>query len=232
MTIASYLQREEGHTGNYWGMLWGPLGAMRAGPEATAVFLREMHWFYDLERSWDGGFIYQGGAGMSRSEHTTPGWDTTGARVLMYAMNLRKLYITGKGQKEMNALTGERLASTIEAGADYSVWLREGKVDIDPWDQLGIEKLLEKLITWSTPQRIRAADALARKKENVMPQIMELLHSKDRETLLGAIYGLESQKVRAEPAIDMLVALLGHEDLWIRFRAGCALCAIGQPARE
>ncbi len=232
MTIASYLQREEGHTGNYWGMLWGPLGAMRAGPEATAAFLREMHWFYDLERSWDGSFIYQGGAGMSRSEHTTPGWDTTGARVLMYAMNLRKLYITGKGQKEMNALTGERLAKTLEAGADYSVWLREGKVDIDPWDQLGIEKLFEKLITWSAPQRIRAANALARKKENVMPQLMELLHSKDRETLLGTIYGLESQKVRAEPAIEMLVALLGHEDLWIRFRAGCALCAIGQPARE
>lgn len=232
MTIASYLQREEGHTGNYWGMLWGPLGAMRAGPEATAAFLREMHWFYDLERRWDGSFIYQGGAGMAGAEHTTPGWDTTGARVLMYAMNLRKLYITGKGQKEMNALTGERLAETIEAGADYSVWLREGKVDIDPWDELSIDRLFRKLMTWSTPQRIRAADALARKKEDVIPQLMELLQSKDRETLLGAIYGLESQKVRAEPATDMLVVLLRHDDLWIRFRAGCALCAIGQPARE
>ncbi len=232
MTVASYLQREEGHTGNYWGMLWGPLGAMRAGPEATAAFLREMHWFYDLERRWDGSFMYQGGAGMSGPEHTTPGWDTTGARVLMYAMNLRKLHITGKGQREMNALTGERLAKTLEAGADYSVWLREGKVDIDPWDQLSVEQLFRKLGTWSTPQRIRAADALARKNEDIIPQLMELLLSKDRETLLGGIYGLESQGAKAEPAIDMLVALLGHDDLWIRFRAGCALCAIGQPARE
>lgn len=232
MTIASYGQREEGHTGNYWGMLWGPLGAMRAGPEATAAFLREMHWFYDLERQWDGSFMYQGGAGMSGSEHTTPGWDTTGARVLMYSMGQRKLYITGKGQKEMNALTGERLAKTIEAGADYSVWLREGKVNTDAWDKLSVEELFQKLVTWSAPQRIRAADALARKKDNVIPQLMEILHSSNRETLLGAIYGLESQKAKAAPAVDMLVALLNHDDLWIRFRAGCALCAIGAPARE
>jgi hypothetical protein len=232
MTIASYLQREEGHTGNYWGMLWGPLGAMRAGPEATAAFLREMHWFYDLERRWDGSFIYQGGAGMSGPEHTTPGWDTTGARVLMYAMNLRKLYITGRGQKEMNALTGERLARTLEAGADYSVWVREGKVDIDAWDQLGTEELFEKLVTWSTPQRIRAADALARKDQDIIPRLMKLLQSDDRETLLGAIYGLTSQKAKAAPAIDRLVELMQHDDLWIRFRAGYALCAIGPPARE
>ena len=65
MTIASYGQREEGHTGNYWGMLWGPLGAMRSGPEATAAFLKEQRWFFDLERRWDGGFTYQGGAGMA-----------------------------------------------------------------------------------------------------------------------------------------------------------------------
>lgn len=232
MTVASYLQREEGHTGNYWGLLWGPLGAMRAGPEATAAFLKEMHWFYDLERHWDGSFMYQGGAGMSGSEHTTPGWDTTGARVLMYSMGKRKLYITGKGQKEMNALTGERLAKTIEAGADYSVWLREGYINIDTWDQLSTAQLFQKLVTWSTPQRIRAADALARKKEDLIPQFMEMLKSKDRETLLGAIYGLESQKAKAEPATDILVALLRSDDLWIRFRAGCALCAIGAPARD
>lgn len=232
LTIASYGQREEGHTGNYWGMLWGPLGAMRAGPEATAAFLREQRWFFDLERRWDGGFTYQGGAGMSGPEHTTPGWDTTGARVLMYAMPLKKLHITGKGQKAGNALTGKALEETLEAGKDYSIWWREGYVDHDALDDLSADGLLEKLVTWSTPMRVRAASALARKKGDFVPALTAMLASGDRSTILGGIYGLEHQKQKAAPAIDALIGLLSHDDLWIRFRAGFALCMIGEPARE
>jgi len=37
MTVASYAERERGHTGNYFSFLWGPLGANRAGPAAAAV---------------------------------------------------------------------------------------------------------------------------------------------------------------------------------------------------
>jgi hypothetical protein len=231
LTIASYGQREEGHTGNYWGFLWGPLGAMRAGPEATAAFLKEQRWFFDLERRWDGGFTYQGGADMSGSEHTTPGWDTTGARVLMYAMPLKKLYITGKGQKAKNALTGKALEETLDAGRDYSVWLREEYVDNDALDQRSADELLKKLVTWSTPMRIRVAAALARKEGDYVPVLMSMLTSKNRATMLGGIYGLEYQKQKAAPAIDALIQLLTHDDLWIRFRAGFALCAIGGPAR-
>lgn len=56
--------------------------------------------------------------------------------------------------------------------------------------------------------------------------------SGDRETILGGIYGLEYQGRKAEPAVDKLVKLLAHDDIWIRFRAGAAPCAIGKPARE
>jgi len=231
MTVASYSQREEGHTGNYWGMLWGPLGAMRAGPKAAADFLAEQRWFYDLERRWDGGFTYQGGAAMSGSEHTTPGWDTSGARALVYAMSLQKLHITGKGLKEKKFLKGKELADTIEAGRGYSIWLREGMINIDPWDDLSSDELFKKLVTWSTPMRIRAAKALARKSENHVPALIQMIRSKDRDVILGGIYGLEYQAKRAEPATDDLVNLLTHDDLWIRFRAGCALCGIGEKAR-
>lgn len=225
MTVASFGQREEGHTGNYWSMLWGPLGAMRAGPEATSAFLKPQLWFFDLERRWDGGFTYQG-------EGCTPGWDTTGARVLMYTMPLRKLYITGKGQKTMNVLTGKALEETLEAGRNYSTWEREGYINYDALDELTAEELLKKLVTWSTPMRIRVSKALARKDGDHVPALKNMLASKDRDTILGGIYGLEYQKKKAEPAIDELVALLSNDDLWIRFRAGCALCAIGEPAKE
>ena len=232
MTVASYGEREEGHTGNYWGFLWGPLGAMRAGPEAAAAFIKELEWFFELERQWDGGFTYQGGANMDGAEHTTPGWDCTGARLLMYTMSLQKLHITGKGLKAEKALTGKELEDTLLAGRDYNTWFREGYINTDAYDALSSAELLKRLNTWSAPMRIRAAKALAKKPDDFIEQLKKMLASKERDTILGGIYGLEYQKQRAEPAIDALVGLLAHDDVWIRFRAGCALCGIGKPARD
>ena len=230
MTVASYGEREEGHTGNYWSFLWGPLGAMRAGPEAAAAFIKEQEWFFDFERRWDGGFTYQGGANMKGSEHTTPGWDTTGPRILMYAMSLQKLHITGKGLKVDKALTGKELEDTMLAGRDYSTWYRENYVKTDTYDALPIEELIRRLDTWSMPQRIRAAKALAKKPGNHVPTLIEMLKGGNRSIILGGVYGLEHQRGKAVPAVDELVKLLTHDDEWIRFRSGCALCAIGKPA--
>ncbi len=232
MTVASYGEREEGHTGNFWGFLWGPLGAMRAGPEAAAAFIKELEWFFELERRWDGGFTYQGGANVPVSGQSTPGWDTTGSRVLMYAMSLQKLHITGKGLKLEKALTGKDLEDTLLTGRDYSTWFSEGYIKTDSYDALSSDELLKRLHTWSMPMRIRAAKALAQKPSDFVGTLTKMLKSNDRDTLLGGIYGLEYQGKKAEPAIDVLVELLTHDDEWVRFRAGCALCGIGKAARE
>ncbi len=232
MTVASYSQREEGHTGNYWGMLWGPMGAMRAGPEAVSAFIQAQSWFFELERRWDGGFTYQGGADMAGSEHTTPGWDTTGARLIMYAMSLQKLHMTGKGLKAEKALTGKALKDTLLAGQGYNIWFREGYIDLDTYETHSTQVLLKYLSSWSPPMRIRAAKALAKKPDDCIDALKAMLKSQDRDTLLGGIYGLEYQRRKAEPAMDALVELLTHDDVWVRFRAGCALCSIGKPARD
>ncbi len=230
MTVASYGEREEGHTGNSWSFLWGPLGAMRAGPEAAAAFIKELEWFFDLERRWDGGFGYQGGANMPDSE--LPEWDTTGARILMYAMSLQKLHITGKGLKSEKALTGKELEDTLLAGRDHNTWFSMGYIDTDAYDALSTDELLRRLDTWSPPMRIRSAKALAKKPKDFVGTLTKMLKSNDRDILLGGIYGLEYQRKKAEPAIDDLVGLLTHDDGWVRFRAGCALCGIGKAARE
>jgi len=80
--------------------------------------------------------------------------------------------------------------------------------------------------------RIRAAKALAKKPDDCIDSLKTMLKSKDRDTLLGGIYGLEYQAQKAEPATDALVGLLTHDDVWVRFRAGCALCGIGKAAKE
>jgi squalene-hopene/tetraprenyl-beta-curcumene cyclase len=185
-----------------------------------------------LERQWDGGFTYQGGADMTGSEHTTPGWDCTGARLLMYTMSLQKLHVTGKGLKAEKALTGQALEDTLLAGRDYSTWFSEGYVDTDSFDACSTSELFRRLSSWSPPMRIRAAKALAKKPGDHTDALKAMLNSPDRDTLLGGIYGIEYQKQKAEPAVDSLVALLTHDDVWVRFRAGCALCSIGKAARD
>jgi len=53
---AYYPHRELGHTGPYFGILWGPLGALRASRrEDFRRFLDYWTWYYDLARSWEGG---------------------------------------------------------------------------------------------------------------------------------------------------------------------------------
>ena len=149
----------------------------------------------------------------------------------MYALPLKKLLLTGKGGNSGAPLTGKALADTLEAGSDHSIWLKEGYVNIDTLDALPSEELLKRLVTWSPRMRVRVAGALARQTGNVVPALQQMIASTDRETMLGGLYGLESQGQRATPAIDQLVALLEHDDLWIRFRAGFALTSIGKAAK-
>ena len=111
------------------------------------------------------------------------------------------------------------------AGRGYSTWIKRGLVSKDPLDDLSTEQLLKHLVTWSTPLRIRVAKALTRKDEDVIPALSRMLESDDRETILAGVYGLEEQGLKAEPALDKLVGLLSHDDLWIRFRAGATLCS-------
>lgn len=46
----SYWLREEGHTGGFFSLLWGPLGASLAGPDELRAFLDYQAWYYDLAR--------------------------------------------------------------------------------------------------------------------------------------------------------------------------------------
>ena len=60
MSTAGYDERERGHTGNFFNILWAMPGVSRCGPLATGASWREQAWYYDLARGWDGRFRYQG----------------------------------------------------------------------------------------------------------------------------------------------------------------------------
>ena len=54
-------ERDCGHTGNFFNMLWAIPGVARSGRHATGAWIQEFGgWYFDLARRWDGTFLYQG----------------------------------------------------------------------------------------------------------------------------------------------------------------------------
>lgn len=225
MTVASYEQRENGHTGNYFSFLWGALGAARAGPQACGAFLREHCWLYDLERRWDGGFVYQGQGGngngydpktgkqRNHAGHQYPEWDTTGSRILMYCLPRKKLVITGRDTYTAE-LTAADVADTIDAphtkyGGLYTQ-----------------EELLKRLGSWSPVARVKAASELAsriRKGGTPISVLTDRLRGPDRYARYGACRALRFLGPKAQPAVDDLIACLGSADRVLQIDAVSAL---------
>jgi hypothetical protein len=223
MIVASYGEREMGHTGNYFSYLWGALGAGRAGPAATSAFLNELRWYYDLARRWDGSFSYQGADKSDKYNN----WDCTGAYLLAYLLPRENLYITGKGRHPQAELTGPALADTIEAGRGFTV---PGK-GMTPYLAKSKEELVKDLTSWSPAVRQRAAEALAPKADDATVQtVLTMLSAKEAKTRYGACVALGEMKAAA--AVPALTEALASDDVWLRIQATYALSAIGDPARQ
>jgi len=225
MTVASYEDREDGHTGNYFSFLWGALGAACSGPQACGAFLREHCWLYDLERRWDGGFVYQGQGGngngydpktgrqRNNAGHQYPEWDTTGSRILMYCLPRKKLVITGRDLLTVG-LTAAEVADTIEA----------------PHTKYGglytLEELLQRLGSWSPVVRVKAANELAgriKKGSTPLAVLTNQLRGSNRYARYGACSALKFLGPKAQPAVDDLIACLGSEDRVLQIDAVSSL---------
>ena len=230
-TVASYDERERGHTGNFFSYLWGPLGAARAGEAAAAAFLAEQRWFYDLWRDVAGRFPYQGGAGMTGGEHSYSGWDCTGVVVLALSLPRRALCITGKDGPPAAPLTQEELAETLAAGRGFDCW--DGGAA--HYDGLGEDRLAELLRSWSPAVRTRAAEALGRAKLRDEVALVAALAARvadgPLESRYGACQALGALGPRAAASVPALTEALGEPDVWLRIQACLALAGIGEPAR-
>ena len=235
MTIASFNDREWGHTGVWWSLLWGPLGAARSGQGACSAFLNKINWLHELERRWDGGFIYQGkmntgyginpknGRQYGGSEHQYGHWDTTACRVLMYTLPRKKLLMTGKDVLVI-PLEGETLKEVLSAGETPE---KGQKFMRHKYDGQPPERLLELLGNWSPADRYHAAISLAKNGGDFSYEIKKLLHSKNRFAQYGACQALQQLGKRAEFAINDLIVVMNTKDRVLRANAIMALGATG-----
>ncbi len=228
MATASYgIERETGHTGNFFNMLWALPGVSRLGPQATGAWIGESAWLLDLARSWDYSFPYNGKPAAAGGEHSYRHWDCTGAYLLGYAVNLKKLRMTGSRKSVVKPISRDHAARLIADGAG---WMPIAKAA--SYDQRSTNELLAALGNWSPVVRQRAAIALAKRPHLQVSQIVEMAGSADASTRHGACAALEELGPKAQDAVAALTDLLGDDDLWLRVQAAEALAAIGAPAQS
>lgn len=225
MSVASHgAERDTGHTGNYFNILWALPGVARCGPEATGAWMREFGgWYADLARRWDGTFVHQGPPEPHHDSYH--GWDATGAWLLGLAMPLGHLYLTGKRPSSAPQLSAAAAEALI---ADGRGW--DNKDRTSAFDALTVEQLLERLASWSPVVRERAAMALARRRAPVVASLVAMLDAPALTTRYGACQALAALRGRAAPAVDALRRTLEADDLWLRIEAAEALARIGKPA--
>jgi len=226
MSVASHgSERDTGHTGNFFNILWSLPGVAQSGPHATGVWMKEFGaWYFDLARRWDGTFLHQGPPAMKNDSY--PGWDCTGACLLAYAMPLKKLYLTGKRRSSAPQLDVSAARGFINDGRGWS-----NKDRKSAYDKLSAKQLLARLSSWSPVVRERAGMALGRRQDDVMAQLIRLLEAPDLYTRYGACQALKMQRGRGGAAVPALLKAFRSDDLWLRILAAEALAGIGEPAK-
>jgi len=231
MSTAAYDERERGHTGNFFNLVWAMPGVSRCGPLATGAYWREQAWYYDLARGWDGSFRYQGSPVGEEEHRKYTRWDNTGTYLLAYALARKSLCITGKNAPSVPALTSSEVNEVIAAGRGY--FPTKGT---DPflYRKRSNKELIAGLSSWSPAVRKRSVAELGKREGDFVPQLMNLLASSHLDSRYGAVEALGKigSKENSSARVEALTQMLQADDLWLRILAAEALAAIGAPARS
>jgi hypothetical protein len=227
MSIASHgPERDTGHTGNFFNILWSLPGVAQSGPHATGAWMKEFGtWYFDLARRWDGTFLHQGPP--ERNNDSYAGWDCTGSYLLAYAMPLKRIRLTGKRPGVAPQLDVAEAHALILDGRGWS-----NKDRNSAYDNLSGDQLLALLGSWSPVVRERAAMALVRRQEVPIPPLLRMLESPALDSRYGACQALIALRGRGAPAIEALRRSLNEKDLWLRVKAAEALASISTPAMK
>ena len=224
MSVASHGgERDTGHTGNFFNMLWAMPGVALSGPHATGAWMQEFGWYYDLARRWDGTYLHQGPPAARPDRYR--GWDCTGAYLLAYAQPLKKLHFTGKKTSVAEQIDASTAESLVADGRGWSPRLR-----LAAYAKRSDAQILAGLRSWSPVVRERSAMELARREDDPTPQLMAMLDEADLQARLGACQALIMLKDRAAPAVSALRQTLQAEELWLRLKAAEALASVGEAA--
>ena len=224
MATAAHAERESGHTGNFFNVLWALPGVALSGPQATAAYFKETAWYYDLARGWDGRFGFQGIPADRGSYH---GWDCTGAYLLAYAVPLKSLVITGSRTNVVPPLTPTQVTETIADGR-WDWWDGQERI----YDSCTTDELMRRLTSWSPTVRRRSAVALGKKNSVDVAALIAMLDAPAKETRYGACVALKQLGTKADAAAPKLRSLLAADDPWQRALAAEAIVEMSESVRH
>jgi hypothetical protein len=223
MSLASHgPERDTGHTGNFFNMLWAMPGVAQGGPQATGAWMQEFGaWYFDLARRWDGTFLHQG---PPERGTTATGWDATGAYLLALAMPKQKLLLTGKRASVVPQLDRRGRPSGARR---WRGW--------DNKDRHSAYDRLSDRATARTPRQLVAGGARTGGDGAGAPQSAAGRPGRDpagvperwrRATAPARRWPPCARAPR--PAVPTLRRLLSAPELWLRIQAARALAHRGQ----
>jgi len=229
MGAAGYEERERGHTGNFFNVLWALPGVARCGPLTTGAYMKEQAWYYDLARGWDGRFAYQGSPVGEEENNNYTKWDCTGAYLLSYALPLRSLALTGKRPFSAPELTAAETEQVIAAGREY---ISETNRHGERYEGRTGDELLAGLASWSPAVRKRSARSLAALEGDWTPKLLTMIAGPDRHARYGAIEAVGFLGPGADAAGPVLRGLLEDGDPWVQSLACKSLASLGPEERQ
>ena len=142
--------REQGHTGNFFNMMWSMPAVALGGPDSTGMWVKEFGWYYDLARDPQHRYRYQGYPNEKKNAPHAR-WDCPGAYLLHFALPKKQLRITGREPACISQFTSQENKENIRAArTDY--WRASPK------------ELTETLASWSPVARSRAEKEMRKRK--------------------------------------------------------------------
>lgn len=204
--MASYgSDREQGHTGNFFNMLWSMPAVALGGQESTGMWLKEFGWYYNLARDQDHRYRYQGYPN-ERSNSAHSGWDCPGAYLLHLALPQKAIRLTGKKNSCIAAFTTAENKENISAGRSS-------------YQGASVEVLKKALTSWSPVARVRAEKELRKRK--MLEGGETILAAKDPLVRIAAVNSLKD--------FDLCAKMLDDEDLRVRIAAMQSLARLNKP---
>ena len=224
MSVACHgIERDTGHTGNYFNMFWAMPGVALSGPEASGAWLEDFGWSFDLARRWDGTFTHQGPAEPKYDSYRM--WDANGTYLLAYAQPGRRVHLAGRTPSVAPQVDARTAAALVEDGRGWSP-----RTKLEAYEDRSERRLLAGLSSWSPVVRERSAIELARRDRVPTPALRQLLRRDDPYAPVGACQAAIMLKKRAEPLLPELRDRLDADDPWLRIKAAEAIAAVGPAA--
>ncbi len=224
MSVACHgIERDTGHTGNYFNMFWAMPAVALSGPEASGAWIEEFGWSLDLARRWDGTFTHQGPAEPKYDSYRL--WDANGTYLLAYAQDGRRTHLTGRESSKAPEVDRRTAKALVDAGRGWSP-----RTKLKAYEERSDRALMEGLASWSPVVRERSAIELTRRGDVPTAALRRMLKGKDLDARLGACQAAIMLEGRAAPLVPDLRSTLSAEDPWLRIKSAEALAAIGDAA--